>query len=579
MRLIKLDPNTGYLSNWLWIPKTKIDVDSTKAALSFTFNDTYSGGVRIECLWKETVNHLLVPRALWNVSTLQCKVIDIRPSSYPQVDIRSKIKLDHRWRDIGGKHELLPTSDDVQKKSMDAMLATKNGILQLACGRGKTAVALDFIAVCQMPALIVLPDTNLIEQWTQAIDEMLIVPDGIGRIQAEIFDWQKPIVLTTYHTLGARAPILSEEVRRWFGVIVWDEGHHVPAPTFAASAEAFYGHRISLTATPERDDGLHIISEFHIGPVLYKDLTQDLKPMIYFKWTGLEVDLIKDKSSLLDCNGELHLGKLSGFFGQWMDRIKLILDDVAEAIRCGRRVLILSSSVGEIVNMAALWTSGQWTQKNIQLFTDIPIPTPQDVGEILNPLELTVAQRKSLEDTVESLAAAPPSFNINQRVIQLKTTLQQNDIYKKISAEFEKRQRKYIEALLPTLNTCGIMTYRIPAKLRHEYVSTKPVVFAIMKYGKEGLDSPALDTVLVSAPFSSRNSLQQLMGRPCRAHDGKKSPIVVFYEDNISILIGMCQKLKKHLRGWPHDEGGPFSYELVNYPRMEKTWNRKIFGP
>ena len=147
--------------------------------------------------------------------------------------------MDHRPKVVNNVLSMVPTGSNVQQLSIDALLKSDGGILQLACGKGKTCVALHLASIKKVPTLIVVPDTQLLEQWKGEIKKLLIVPGGVGLIQSSTFDWKKPVVLTTYHTIGARAESLPEEVRSWFGLIVWDEGHHVPAPTFAASAEVF----------------------------------------------------------------------------------------------------------------------------------------------------------------------------------------------------------------------------------------------------------------------------------------------------------------------------------------------------
>ena len=590
MRLIQRDPDTGYIDNWLWVPKKYLNVDGTKTALTFAFTDSFSQRGRFVYLWQETYNHLLVPRSFWPVVGAPYRVVDLRPTSYPRMKVRSRIKLDHRRHDQNGKTVLKPTGDDVQAKSLDALLHSSGGVLQLACGKGKTCIALEMFAQVKVPMLVVVPDTTLLEQWRREIGNLLDVPGGIGLIQAGVFDWHHPIVLTTYHTIGARAPTLSEEILRWFGLIVWDEGHHIPAPTFAASAQSFYGRRFSLTATPERDDGLHIISEYHVGPVVYRDLTQDLKPTVMFKWTGFELDMVRDGPQVMDKNQQLHLGKLSGYFGRRPDRVKIILDDVADALQHGRKVLVLSNSEGEIANLAALWESGQWVN-NIQthLFTDIPIPTLVDVGETVMPAELTKADAKKKEGALELRLkkVIDPTLTDKARdklkfeIQQISAVLKSHEVHQKIASELNRRQKTYVKKLVSRMKSCGIMLHKVPAKQRLQFVEDKQIVFAIVKYGKEALDSEALDTILVSTPFSSRNSLQQVMGRPSRIHSGKKTPLVVFYEDNIGLLIGMCQKLKKHLRDWPHEEGGPFDYEHVNHPKLtRRIWDKttSIFG-
>lgn len=585
MHLIRRDPDLGYVSNWLWVPKKNLNVAGTKNVLAIPFYDTNApNNIGYVHLWRETQDHLLVPRAFWDVRSMGHPVIDLRPTHYPRTGITSRIKLDHREQEVSGKKVLLPTGDDVQQRALDAMLSMPGGILQLGCGKGKTCIALELITRLGVPGLVVLPDTQLLEQWANEIEKLLDVPGGVGLIQASKNDWKKFLVLTTYHTIGSRASAgLPEELLRWFGVVVWDEGHHIPAPTFAASAEAFYGRRYALTATPKRDDGMHVISEMHVGPILYRDLTQDLKPSIYFRWTGLELDEERPDCDVRDVTGEIHLGLVAGYFGKWEERRRMLLDDVAEAVKHGRRVLVLSTSEGEIVNLAALWTYGTWNRPNpgVPLFTDIPVPIPADVGETLAPIAMPVAERRKLEANLEQLRAQLQTpltqrkrETVENMVNETELVLKQVAVNNKLEAELTKRQKKYINALIPHLTTCGFMVHKVPAKTRHKFAETMPVIFAITKYGKEGLDSPALDTIFVSTPFSSRNGLQQVMGRPSRVHAGKKTPVVIFYEDKIGPLIGMCKKLKKHLRDWPHEEGGPFDYELIGHPQSRKQWSQ-----
>lgn len=576
MRLIRRDPDTAYVDSWLWVPKKYMNVEGTKRALTFMFVDSYSNSARVVNLWREAEHHLIVPRAFWTAGSLPYRVVDLRPTSYPRVNIESRIRLDHRWEDMNGQPVLVPTGGDVQQKSLDALLNSPGGVLQLGCGKGKTCIALHLIACVKAPALIVVPDTTLLEQWRREINNLLVVEGGIGLIQGDVFKWRHPLVMTTYHTIGARAPELSEEVLRWFGTIVWDEGHHIPAPTFEASAKAFYGRRFSLTATPNRSDGLHIISEYHIGSVVYRDLTQDLKPRVLFRWTGLELDMAHAGPYIVAKNDQIHLGRLSTYYGMWPDRTKLLLDDVAAAVSCGRRVLVLSQAEGEIVNLAALWESGNWANPGqTMLFTDIPMPTSIDVGETLMPITLTAAEIKRMKKFLSKAQTQLASGTLTQAqrdkmaadAAGVEGKLKQHEVGKKIQTEYHRRQVKYVRSLMTRLNKCGLMIHKVPAKTRLKYVEEKQVVFAIVKYGKESLDSRPLDTIFISTPFSDRNGLQQVMGRPSRVHTGKRQPLVIFYEDNIGLVIGMCQKLKKHLREWPHEEGGPFEYDNVEHPK------------
>jgi len=190
-----------------------------------------------------------------------------------------------------------------------------------------TVVALDIAARLGVPTIIVVDNNNLMKQWQEAIDQHLYIPDGLGQIQERFFDWKKPIVMATYQTLANRAEDLPEEVRRWFGLAIYDEVHHISAPTFCKSADLFYGYRLGLTATPERTDGAHVVCNAHLGGVLYKDLKQELKPRFEFRWTGLELNMEDPdvRMAVTDKNGELHLSKLSGYFGRWHERLLILI--------------------------------------------------------------------------------------------------------------------------------------------------------------------------------------------------------------------------------------------------------------
>lgn len=583
MQVIRRDPSFGYVDTWLWVPKTYINVEGTKQSLTHVMVDRYGGATKVLHLYREAPHHLLVPRAFWRAEELLFPVVDCRPRSYARVDFSSKVKLDHRIQaNAQGMDELLPTGDNVQQLSFDAMNGAMGGVLQLACGKGKTPTTLHFISEQKVPALVMLDNAQLLEQWRQEAEAFLDIPGGLGIIAAGQKDWQKGLVLGTYTSVSNWVDTMPEEVRRWFGGVYWDEGHHLSAPVFSKTAAAFYGRRYCLTATPEREDGLHVIADMHVGRVLHKDLTQPLKARFIFYWTGLSLDLTDPSCDVLDKNKELHASKVFRYFGRWKPRLFRIIQDAVDAVSTGRRVLVVGNSVDEVVNLMAVWTYGS----NAKLITDIPFPLPAEIGEKEDPLELSDIDGQKLEKELErqkhkcmKLANDPktqPATNTrnSQKLIELETNWKKYEVYKKLLRLHEKRRREFIDALVEAKSTAGFMVYGVPASKRQEFVRTRMVTFAIMKYGKEGLDAPHLDTILVSSPFSNKGGLQQLMGRITgRPKPGKKKCIVVFYRDDVGPCHGMCKNLEKHLRNWPVDEGGPFDFESVNNP-ARTSWQK-----
>lgn len=573
MRIVRRDPEKGYLDQALWVPKKHVSVDSVKAALTFSTMDARQ--MRFLTLWRETEHHLVIPREYWPLANLPFEVVDARQMNFPRTQVKSKITLDFK-----------SPNETTQRDAVQAMQDSRGGILQLACGKGKTVCALELIAREQVPALIVVDNTHLIEQWQKSIAMFLDIPSGLGVIQGGKLDWKKDVVLTTYQTLAARAEEFPEDARRHFGLVIWDEAHHMAAPTWLVSADLFTGKRIGLTATPTREDGMHVVYDFHLGPVLYKDLTQELKPEIFFMWTGLEIDVTdpKVKEKVCDVNGELHTSMLNSYFGQWRARMDMILKEVTSAAAQGRKILVLSYSIAELVNMLAIWNG------EASLYSDVPTPTPADVGETLDPYPLderTILRlQKKRGELFDALNGKGKPLTPQERkgiqlhVDDINTRLKKHEVHEKIEKELAKRQERYVKELLEKhggASTAGLMIGDIKPKERARMLAEKQVTFAIMKYGREGLDEPSLDTVFVCEPMSQKNALQQLMGRVLRKRSGKKQPIVVFFEDNIGPIIGMCQNLRRHLNSWPVEEGGPFSYELVGHPRKgkgQRTWTK-----
>jgi len=76
----------------------------------------------------------------------------------------------------------------------------------------------------------------------------------------------KPITIITYDS----AVLYPRELHH-FGLLIFDECHHLPAPTYRMIAEcAFTPLRLGLSATPERSDMAHAELDELIGPEVYR---------------------------------------------------------------------------------------------------------------------------------------------------------------------------------------------------------------------------------------------------------------------------------------------------------------------
>jgi superfamily II DNA or RNA helicase len=341
------DPRLGYITNNLLLPKQCIDVDQIKGALRFSHGmdvevDDFGTPLRLAPgtieLWEETQNHLIVPRdflPVENRDEFDFEFVDeSKQYRFEKVAIGSRIVL----------------RDEGQDRALEVLLANQSGTLNLSCGRGKTVIGLELAARLSVPTMIIVNTTALLEQWREEIMKHLDV-ESVGLVQKTTMDWKRhPIVLAMVHTLSLRRDEWPMEFRRRFGLVIYDEGHHMSAPVFVKSADLFYGRRFSLTATPTRTDGLESIYQYHLGRVIHSNLEQDLIPTSYFHalaWQLTEAQY----SQIQDVNKDVNLSKVRTFLGQLTWRNDIIAQDLQADLNDGRKILVLSHSTGHVQNM------------------------------------------------------------------------------------------------------------------------------------------------------------------------------------------------------------------------------------
>jgi superfamily II DNA or RNA helicase len=138
------------------------------------------------------------------------------------------------------------------------------GVVVLPTGTGKTYLAILAIQQTARPTLVVTPTIDLLNQW---YGELLVAFGGpVGLLGGGYFDLQ-PLSVTTYDS----AYIHLERWGNRYGLLVFDECHHLPGPTYMMSAVGSLApFRLGLTATPERADGLESLLPELIGPIVYR---------------------------------------------------------------------------------------------------------------------------------------------------------------------------------------------------------------------------------------------------------------------------------------------------------------------
>ena len=350
LHLIKRDPDKGYFGRQLWIPKKHVNVRSIKAGLEFPV--VGEEGIDYLQLWEENETHIIVPREFIprdQYPLLSFPIIQTGPTSFPAVKFKSRIELDKQ-----------KPNQDIQRNAFAAMCAARSGILNLKCGAGKTCLALHHMATKGVPALVVVNNTTLIDQWQYRIDQFLDVEGGVGLVQGppDKWDWEgRGIVLAMIHSLSLRYEELPEGFDRYFGEVYYDEVHHLSAPLFVHTAPMFYGARYGLTATVGREDGLEPIYQYHIGPVFFRYLMQDLKPRIYIQEMPTHINFQDPavKKEVSDCKGMPNIPKLRGYLCTRPETNQFIANKLQVPLQKGRKVLALSHCVEQLVALNAMF--------------------------------------------------------------------------------------------------------------------------------------------------------------------------------------------------------------------------------
>jgi len=169
-----------------------------------------------------------------------------------------------QWRPVRWPHVKIHPLRPEQEAAVAAWRPTRQGVIVMPTGTGKTEVALRIMADRAVATLVVAPVRDLMYQWHRRILEGLgydagIIGDNVFRV--------RPVSVTTYDSAYLHMERLGDQ----FGLVVFDECHHLPGPVRRDAARMCAAlMRLGLTATPERSDNRHADLDWLIGPIVYE---------------------------------------------------------------------------------------------------------------------------------------------------------------------------------------------------------------------------------------------------------------------------------------------------------------------
>lgn len=324
-------PDRGYRNDWLWLPRRRIS-NLLGIHHSLTF---YNANGKALHAFSDQGDHVVVPREYipypkWE--SLPFPIEDRQETDFPEL---AGLAMRNRPR------------SQVQENGIHALLNGGSGILSLACGMGKTFASLYAWKELKVPGLVVVQTEDLEGQWRDAIVEHTnLTRQDIGTIRGPTIDWEYPITVASIQTLAKRLEDdeMPEEARNHFGVAIYDECHHLGAPYFNTTAAYCKGWRWGLSATPSRSDGLEMLYQYHLGPILYMHHEQDIIPDTWFLQSGVEITP-EGFSKVRDRTGDIHVPKLTTWLSELQPRNNMIVSWVKQLVEDKRTALILSQRV------------------------------------------------------------------------------------------------------------------------------------------------------------------------------------------------------------------------------------------
>ncbi len=233
-----------------------------------------------------------------------------------------------------------------QAEALAKILKSSRSILEAKPGFGKTMLGLQTLCERGQKTLIVVHTRALLGQWQKRIQDFCqLEEDDLGIIGEGKWKIGAKVTIASYQTLLSRG---TKTLKNEFGLLIVDECHHVPANTFAKVVKGFAAkYCLGLTATPFRKDKLDKLMTFYIGKIIPTESLTTSEENSLLPKAAVQTKLIVKRTALWIEEAELkEFTELGTILSNDQERIKMIVDDIAEEIKKGSKIIVLSERVG-----------------------------------------------------------------------------------------------------------------------------------------------------------------------------------------------------------------------------------------
>ena len=224
-----------------------------------------------------------------------------------------------------------------QKQAANALSKHETGIFVAPPGIGKTVIGTWLIAERQRNTLVLVHRQPLLDQWVEQLALFFELDSkDIGRIGGGKRKPNGRLDVAMIQSL-VRKENVNDLVANYGHVIV-DECHHLPAVSFERVLNEVKACFVTgLTATPQRRDGHHPITEMQLGPVRFTidarnhAVHHPFNHNLIIRETGIKID-----------DDNLRIQEIYRRLSTDEQRNNLIFNDVLQALEEGRSPIVLT---------------------------------------------------------------------------------------------------------------------------------------------------------------------------------------------------------------------------------------------
>lgn len=255
--------------------------------------------------------------------------------------------------------QLVNTNLEKQQQTIVSILIkNEGGLIEAEPGGGKSISILAFLSEIKQPALIIVHESFLQDQWISEIEKRLSGNFSLGRwdMKHKVHgDVDVGLIQTVQKKVDEDVNFLDQ-----YGAIILDECHRCSAPTFLKVMNSSRSkYRVGVTGTVERKDQMHILTMDVLGKKLISIKAKDLKHRITtfetdITYTDLKIELPTTKRWDAEAKKKkivVDIAKTITLLTSHSERNNLIINKVIKQIESGYFPLILSDRVEHVKSL------------------------------------------------------------------------------------------------------------------------------------------------------------------------------------------------------------------------------------